>query len=90
MVRGRVALAPGEQVYGKTIIQKYGIHIVFGPKARIRNTSTDIKSKELPKTSGFFFGDDSSDDYVEQDLQFIEDARKAIAEGKKVAYSSWW
>ena len=50
----------------------------------------DIKAKGLPKTSGFFFGDDSSSHYVEQDLQFIEDARKAIAEGKKVAYSSWW
>ena len=28
--------------------------------------------------------------YKKTDLQFIEDARKAIKEGKKVYYNSWW
>jgi hypothetical protein len=64
----------------------------------------DINEKVLPETGGFFFGDDSfdwDDDegdapkgndyyYKETDLQFIEDARKAIQEGKKVYYNSWW
>ena len=64
----------------------------------------DINEKVLPETGGFFFGDDSfdwdDDDgntpkvndyyYKETDLQFIEDARKAIKEGKKVYYNSWW
>ena len=64
----------------------------------------DINEKVLPETGGFFFGGDSfdweDDDgnkpkegdyyYKKTDLQFIEDARKAISEGKKVYYNSWW
>ena len=50
--------------------------------------------KSLPETEGFFFGGDSYEEYEEYhketDLQFIADARKAIAEGKKVYYNSWW
>ena len=63
-----------------------------------------VLNKNLPETGGFFFGDDSFswDDengkpfedgdyhYKETDLKFIEDARKAIAEGKEVYYDSWW
>jgi hypothetical protein len=64
----------------------------------------DINEKVLPETGGFFFGNDSfsweDDDgktfegnnyyHKETDLQFIEDARKAISNGKKVFYNSWW
>ena len=64
----------------------------------------DINQKVLPETQGFLFGGDSfdweDDDgnkpkegdyyYKNTDLQFIEDARKAIQEGKKVYYNSWW
>tara|TARA_X000000950_G_scaffold43209_2_gene48412 strand:- start:10174 stop:10584 length:411 start_codon:yes stop_codon:yes gene_type:complete len=64
----------------------------------------DVNQKVLPETGGFFFGDDSfdweDDDgnkpkagdyyYKQTDLEFIEDARKAINEGKKVYYNSWW
>ena len=63
-----------------------------------------IVDKKLPETGGFFFGDDSfdwEDDngndfkannyyHKEKDLQFIEDARKALKAGKKVYYNSWW
>jgi len=53
-----------------------------------------IKSKKLPKTTGFFFGDDSYEDYEkndkETDLKFIKDAKKEIKDGNKVYYSSWW
>ena len=66
---------------------------------------SDINRKVLPQTGGFFFGDDSyswdEDDegnklsegdyfHKETDLQFIKDARKAIKEGKRVYYDSWW
>ena len=65
---------------------------------------SDINEKVLPETGGFFFGNDSFDwedddgnkpkegDYYYKkiDLQFIEDARKAINKGKKVYYNSWW
>jgi hypothetical protein len=64
----------------------------------------DINEKVLPETGGFFFGSDSfdweDDDgkpfqgnnyyHKETDLQFIKDARKAIQQGKKVYYNSWW
>ena len=64
----------------------------------------DITDKTMPETGGFFFGNDSfaweDDDgnppkgndyyYKENDLQFIKDARKAIENGKKVFYDSWW
>ena len=63
-----------------------------------------VVDKKLPETGGFFFGDDSfswededgkafaKGDYFhkETDLKFIEDARKAIAQGKEVYYDSWW
>jgi hypothetical protein len=63
----------------------------------IRLTLTDIDQLEahimlgtLPETRGFFFGDDSSNEYREEDLAFIEEAKKAIAEGYDVYYDSWW
>ena len=63
-----------------------------------------VENKALPETGGFFFGDDSfgwenedgepfaEGDYFHKltDLKFIQDARKAIAEGKEVYYDSWW
>ena len=53
-----------------------------------------IVNKTMPETVGFFFGDDSYEEYEayhkENDLNFIENARKAIADGKKVYYDSWW
>ncbi len=70
----------------------------------IEQLEAHIVDKKLPETGGFFFGDDSFnwDDengkpfedgdyyYKETDLKFIEDARKAIEEGKEVYYDSWW
>lgn len=48
-----------------------------------------IKEGQLPKTSGFFFGNSEADeDYV--DLEFIKEAREAIAGGEYVYYTSWW
>ena len=64
----------------------------------------DVCEKAMPETGGFFFGDDScgwttEDDepykgkdyfHKETDLDFIEQARQAIKDGKKVFYSSWY
>jgi hypothetical protein len=63
-----------------------------------------VENKQLPSTSGFFFGEDSFETktengetyqendyaYKEEDLAFIEKARQAIADGKKVFYNCWW
>jgi hypothetical protein len=49
-----------------------------------------VKGESLPETEGFFFGDDASEYYREDDLEFCNNARKAIADGYTVIYSSWW
>ena len=63
-----------------------------------------VLNKTLPQTEGFFFGGDSfkGEDadgnppakdgyyYKETDLVFIADARKALQEGQRVVYDSWW
>ena len=48
----------------------------------------DILRKNLPKTSGFFFGE--SREISLRDLEFILEARKAIQEGDTVFYDSSW
>lgn len=52
----------------------------------------DVLGKNLPETSGFFFGEDSRyDEYArEQDMDFIMKAKLALSEGHKVYYTSWW
>ena len=56
----------------------------------IDTLEADIKGDLLPETGGFFFGDDSSEEYKEQDLEFCDNARKALSDGQTVVYSSWW
>jgi len=50
----------------------------------------DVLHGRLPKTSGFFFGNDSDDHYKQHDLEFIKQARVDIASGLKVFYNSSW
>lgn len=49
-----------------------------------------ITNGELPSTCGFFFGNNSDNEYKEQDLEFIEKAREALDNGLTVMYDSWW
>ena len=44
----------------------------------------------LPPTAGFFFGNVHQLEYKNEDLEFIRVARKHIADGYKILYSSWW
>jgi len=50
----------------------------------------DVKEKRLPATTGFFFGEDSDEHYLEQDLEFIKTARADLFMGLKVFYNSSW
>ena len=51
----------------------------------------DIKSRLLPDTTGFFFGDNPPDEESDQeDLKFIAKCREVLAEGDAVYYDSWW
>jgi hypothetical protein len=50
-----------------------------------------VTDNDLPKTTGFFFGDNPPDEEsVKKDLEFIQKARDAIKAGKAVFYDSWW
>ena len=51
-----------------------------------------IEKGNLPNTVGFFFGDCTKDneEYKELDLEFIAKARKCLAKGYEIEYSSWW
>jgi hypothetical protein len=49
-----------------------------------------IKARELPSTSGFFFGNDADDYYYDSDLKFIQEARAELFFGLKVFYNSSW
>ena len=51
----------------------------------------DVRENKLPRTTGFFFGDNPPDEEsIEQDLEFINYACNAIADGYAVFYDSWW
>lgn len=55
------------------------------------NLEQDIITYKLPRTQGFFFGDNPPDEEsVSNDLLFIAKAREALNEGKVVYYDSWW
>ena len=51
-----------------------------------------IVNNKLPKTEGFFFGGDTSqdEDCKAHDLEFIAKARKCLENGFDVEYTSWW
>lgn len=49
-----------------------------------------VKKRKLPKTSGFFFGDDADQHYYQQDLDFIKRAKAELFCGLKVFYNSSW
>lgn len=51
----------------------------------------DIGQDALPATSGFFFGSSyGTDEERKRDLEFIAEARKALADGWYVYYTSSW
>lgn len=56
----------------------------------IMQLEKDIKNNSLPKTSGFFFGDDSDEYYRNQDLEFVYEAKSRLFLGQRVFYNSSW
>ena len=55
-----------------------------------------IETRTLPKTEGFFFGDDSytwegeQNDMKAYDLKFVKEAKEWLEKGYKVFYECWW
>lgn len=60
--------------------------------ADIEALESVLLGKNLPKTEGFFFGFDSSNDdsRLEGDLSFVRQAIQHIDAGNQVIYDSWW
>ena len=56
----------------------------------IEQLELDVRSKNLPGTTGFFFGNDADDHYRENDLKFIREAKAELFCGLKVFYNSSW
>jgi len=50
----------------------------------------DVIENNLPKTSGFFFGEDSDMFYKQRDLTFIKEAKAELFLGLRVFYNSSW
>jgi len=46
--------------------------------------------KQLPATTGFFFGQDRDDEYQDSDLAFVRAAKAEVFLGLKVFYNSSW
>lgn len=50
----------------------------------------DVENGLLPETQGFFFGGNSDDEYREEDLAFIRNAKADLLVGARVFYNSSW
>ena len=50
----------------------------------------NIKEGLLPETCGFFFGNNSDEEYREETLEFVGKGLESIKNGYDVYYSSWW
>lgn len=59
-------------------------------KEDLDSLKQDVLDTTLPETVGFFFGSDSDDIYRQQDLEFVEKAKKALDSGLTVVYDSSW
>jgi hypothetical protein len=49
-----------------------------------------VREKTFPATGGFFFGNNSDDEYQERDLKFIRNAKAELFLGLRVFYNSSW
>lgn len=52
----------------------------------------DLLDSRLPETTGFFFGSSTAEDnpHLEEDLDFVSQARQHLDSGLEVKYFSWW
>ena len=56
----------------------------------IKQLKKDVIAGKLPPTQGFFFGDESDDDYKTEDIAFCNSAIEYMDDGYEVYYYSWW
>lgn len=70
--------------------QVFNCEEVLITKEDLKNLEEAVKNGLLPETTGFFFGYGDAKERREEDLEFIERARKFIDAGFQIYYSSWW
>jgi hypothetical protein len=58
--------------------------------ADLERLEQDVLSGNLPKTTGFFFGEGSDEYYRGTDLEFVKNAKAEVFMGLKVFYNSSW
>lgn len=57
----------------------------------LKQLESDLKSRKLPHTVGFCFGESRTDEEAyEADLNFARKAKKAIKNGYSLYYLAWW
>ena len=57
----------------------------------LENLEKNVREGNLPNTKGFFFGNNPPDSKsIENDIDFIYQAKRAIGDGLYVFYTSWW
>jgi hypothetical protein len=60
-------------------------------KEDLDRLAADLIDQNLPETQGFFFGQsENSEEEMQEDLEFVKQAHRAIDEGYTVYYDSWW
>lgn len=69
--------------------EDFNCNTVLLNEGDLNRLETDINSKDLPETSGFFFGETTGEE-LEDDMDFIRKAREAFSQGRQVAYYAWW
>jgi hypothetical protein len=77
--------------FSKGGTEEFNCQVIELTHEDINNLATAIEMKHLPSTGGFFFGNNPpNEDSNNEDMNFIQKARKALDSGMKVYYDSWW
>ena len=85
-----------EQYMSELYEQKTGDTDVFNCKILELNAEdletllNIVDENNLPEGGGFFWGEDSSYEYREQDIKFCQKGLLHIQDGFKITYTSWW
>jgi len=77
--------------YKKGGIGEFNCDYVMLTLEDLENLEKNVREGNLPNTKGFFFGDNPPDSKsIENDIDFIYQAKRAIGDGLYVFYTSWW
>ena len=82
--KGRPGVDPGEKDISFNCIE---LELTWDDLDELERA---VRAGILPETTGFFFGRNSDEEYKEQDLEFIKNAKAEIFLGLRVFYNSSW